>query len=74
MEETEVVSIRIRKSLKREAKRLNINLKKALEDIIQEQAKVNKRKANNIAKKLRRSLNLSVNEWVNDVKETRLEE
>jgi hypothetical protein len=32
VEETEVVSIRTSKSLKKEDKRLNINLKKALED------------------------------------------
>ncbi len=72
--ETEVLSVRVKKSLKDEAERMGVDLKAAVEGLLEELVAGKKAKAQQRAEELRRAMgNVTVEEWVRDVKETRRE-
>lgn len=72
--ETEVLSIRVKKSLKDEAEKMGVDLKAAVEGLLEELVAERKAKAVKLAEDLRRSMgDVTVEEWVKDVKETRHE-
>ena len=72
--ETEVLSVRVKKSLKNEAEKMGVDLKAAVEGLLEELVAEKKAKAQKRAEDLRRSMgNVTVEEWVADVKETRRE-
>jgi hypothetical protein len=72
--ETEVLSVRVKKSLKNEAERMGVDLKAAVEGLLEELVAEKKAKAQKRAEDLRRSMgDVTVAEWVRDVKETRRE-
>jgi predicted transcriptional regulator len=72
--ETEVLSVRVRKSLKDEAEKMGVDLKAAVEELLENLVAEKKIKAQKRAEELRRAMgNVTVEEWVKDVKETRHE-
>ena len=72
--ETEVLSVRVKKSLKDEAEKMGVDLKAAVEGLLEELVAEKKAKAMKRAEDLRRSMgDVTVEEWVKDVKETRHE-
>lgn len=72
--ETEVLSIRVKKSLKREAERLGVDVKAEVESLLEALIAEKKVKAQKRAEELRRAMgNVTVEDWVRDVKETRRE-
>jgi antitoxin component of RelBE/YafQ-DinJ toxin-antitoxin module len=72
--ETEVLSVRVKKSLKDEAEKMGIDLKAAVEGLLEELVAEKKAKAQKRAEELRRLMRgVTVEEWVKDVKETRRE-
>jgi antitoxin component of RelBE/YafQ-DinJ toxin-antitoxin module len=71
--ETEVLSIRVKKSLKDEAEKLGVDLKAAVEGLLEDLVAEKKAKAKKRAETLRRLMNVTVEEWVKDVEETRHE-
>ena len=70
---TEVLSIRVRKSLKDEAEKLGVNVKVAVEQLLEELVAEKKAKAQKLANELSDLMNVSPEEWVSDVKATRHE-
>jgi hypothetical protein len=70
---TEVLSVRVRKSLKDEAEKLGVDLKMAIEQLLEEIVAEKKQKAQKVAQELTSLMNVKPEEWVNDVKETRHE-
>ena len=70
---TEVLSVRVKKSLKHEAEKLGIDLKLAIEKTLEELVAEKKAKAQKIAEELRNLMDVEPEEWVNDVKSTRRE-
>ncbi|MEM2842254.1 MAG: type II toxin-antitoxin system CcdA family antitoxin [Thermoproteota archaeon] len=69
---TEVLSIRIRKGLKDEALRLNINIKEVVERALEEEVKrVKEALLRELLDKVLNSMNISVDEWVKTVRESR---
>ena len=70
---TEVLSVRVKKSLKDEAEKLGVDLKKAVEERLEELVAEKKIKAQQIAKQLRDLMQVTPEEWVNDVRTTRQE-
>jgi len=72
--ETEVLSIRVRKSLKHEAERMGIDIKAAVEERLQELVEEKKAKAKKRAEELKKLMpDVTVEDWVRDVEETRRE-
>lgn len=72
--DTEVLSIRVKKSLKEEAEKMGVDLKAAVEGLLEELVAEKKAKAQKRAEELRRAMGgVTVEEWVKDVKETRHE-
>ena len=72
--ETEVLSVRVKKGLKDEAERMGIDVKAAVEGLLEELVEEKKAKAKRRAEELRRAMgNVTVEEWVKDIKETRRE-
>lgn len=72
--ETEVLSVRVKKSLKNEAEKMGVDLKAAVEGLLEELVAEKKAKAQKRAEELRRLMRgVTVEEWVKDVKETRHE-
>ena len=72
--ETEVLSVRVKKSLKDEAERMGVDLKAAVEGLLEELVAEKKAKAQKRAEDLRRAMKgVTVEDWVRDVKETRRE-
>ncbi len=72
--ETEVLSIRVKKSLKDEAEKMGVDLKAAVEGLLEELVAEKKAKAQKRAEALRHAMGgVTVEEWIADVKETRLE-
>ena len=68
------MSIRVKKSLKDEAEKMGIDVKAAVEELLEELVAEKKAKAKRRAEELRRAMgNVTVEEWVKDVKETRQE-
>jgi plasmid maintenance system antidote protein VapI len=70
---TEVLSVRVKKSLKDEAEKLGVDLKKAVEQLLEDLVAEKKAKAQRVAKELSRLMDVNAEEWVNDVKATRHE-
>lgn len=70
---TEVLSIRVRKNLKDEADSLGIDVKKTLEEILEEMVAAKKQKSNNVAKELHKLMNVTTQEWLNGVRASRKE-
>ena len=70
---SEVLSVRVKKSLKDEAEKLGIDLKKAVEERLEELVAEKKTKAQQTAKQLRYLMNVTPEEWANDVRATRQE-
>ena len=70
---TEVLSVRVKKSLKHEAGRAGVNLKVAIEELLEELVAEKKTNAQKIAKELKDLVNVDLQEWVNDVRATRHE-
>jgi plasmid maintenance system antidote protein VapI len=70
---TEVLSVRVKKSLKQEAEKLGVDLKLAVEKTLEALVAEKKAKAQKIAKELRDLMDVEPEEWVSDVKATRRE-
>ena len=70
---TEVLSVRVKKSLKHEAEKLGVDLRVALEGVLEELIAEKKALAQKRAEELRGLMNVKPEEWVNDVKTTRRE-
>ena len=70
---TEVLSVRVKKNLKDEAEKLGIDLRMAVEQLLEDLVSEKKAKAQNIAKELSSLMDVKAEEWVNDVKATRHE-
>lgn len=70
---TEVLSVRVKKSLKDEAEKLGVDLKDAVEQLLEELVADKKRKAQTVAKELSSLMDVKEEEWVNDVKTIRQE-
>ena len=70
---TEVLSVRVKKSLKDEAEKLGVNLKVAVEELLEELVAEKKAKAQLVANQLRDLMDVTPEEWVNDVRATRRE-
>lgn len=70
---TEVLSVRVKKSLKLEAEKLGVDLKLAVEKTLEELVAEKKTNAQRIAKELRDLMDVKPEEWVDDVKATRQE-
>jgi len=72
--ETEVLSVRVKKSLKDEAEKMGVDLRAAVEEALEERVAEKKTKAQRRAEELRRSMKgVTVEDWIRDVKETRRE-
>ena len=70
---TEVLSVRVKKSLKDEAEKLGVDLKVAVEQLLEDLVAEKKAKAQKVAKELLSLMDVKADEWVNDVKSTRHE-
>jgi hypothetical protein len=70
---TAVLSVRVRKSLKAEAEKLGVDLKMAVEQLLEELVAEKKAKAQNVAKELCNLMDVNAEDWVNDVRATRHE-
>jgi plasmid maintenance system antidote protein VapI len=70
---TEVLSVRVKKSLKDEAEKLGVDLKVAVEQTLEQLVAEKKKKAQKVAKELSSLMDVNAEEWVNDVKATRHE-
>lgn len=70
---TEVLSVRVKKSLKDEAEKLGVDLRIAVEQLLEELVAEKKDKAQRVAKELSSLMDVKAEEWVNDVKATRHE-
>ena len=70
---TEVLSVRVKKSLKDEAEKLGVNLKVAVERLLEELVAEKKAKAQEVAKELSCLMDVKPAEWVNDVRAARNE-
>jgi hypothetical protein len=71
--ETEVLSIRVKKSLKKEAERLGVDVKAEVENLLEELVAEKKAKARKRAEELRKIMHVTEEEWIQDVKATRQE-
>jgi plasmid maintenance system antidote protein VapI len=70
---TEVLSVRVKKNLKDEAEKLGVDLRVAVEQLLEDLVSEKKAKAQNVAKELSSLMDVKAEEWVNDVKATRHE-
>ncbi len=70
---TEVLSVRVKKSLKLEAEKLGIDLKLAVEKTLEELVAEKKKNAQKIAKELKDLMDVTPEEWIDDVRTTRQE-
>ncbi len=70
---TEVLSVRVKKSLKHEAEKLGVDLRMAVEGLLEELVAEKKAKAQKIAKELKDLMDVEAEEWVEDVRATRHE-
>ena len=70
---TEVLSVRVKKSLKDEAEKLGVDLKAAVEQLLEDLVAEKKDKAKKVAKELSSLMDVKADEWVKDVKATRHE-
>ena len=71
---TAVLSIRIRRSLKEEAERLGIDIRSVVERALEEEIKrIKLSRFKKIVEDALESMDVSVDEWVSVIKESRLE-
>jgi hypothetical protein len=70
---TEVLSVRVKKGLKDEAERLGVDLRASVEGLLEELVAERKAKAAQVAKELSSLMDVTPQEWVDDVKATRRE-
>lgn len=70
---TEVLSVRVKKGLKHEAEKLGVDLRVAVEGFLEELVTEKKTHAQKRAKELRELMDVTPEEWINDVKATRHE-
>jgi plasmid maintenance system antidote protein VapI len=70
---TEVLSVRVKKSLKDEAEKLGVDLKVAVEQTLEQLVAEKKKKAQKVAKELSSLMDVDAEEWANAVKATRHE-
>lgn len=70
---TEVLSVRVKKSLKDEAEKLGVDLKIAVEQLLEDLVAEKKAKAQRFAKELSDLMDVKPQDWVNDVKASRHE-
>jgi len=71
---TAVISVRVKKELKEEAIKLNIDIKKVVEKALEEEIKrIKKKKLRKIINEGLESMNITVDEWIKAVKESRKE-
>jgi plasmid maintenance system antidote protein VapI len=70
---TEVLSVRVKKSLKLQAEKLGIDLKLAVEKTLEELVAEKKKNAQRIAKDLKDLMDVKPEEWIDDVRTTRQE-
>ena len=70
---TEVLSVRVKKSLKQEAEKLGVDLRVVVEASLEEIVAEKKVEAQKRANELRGLMNVNPEEWVADVKATRRE-
>ncbi len=69
-----VLSVRVRKSLKEEAEELGINIREVVERALEEEIKrVKMERLKKIIEDVLKNMNVSVKEWVDTVRESRLE-
>lgn len=69
---TAVISVRVRRELEEEAKRLGIDIKSVVEEALEKEIrKVKIERLKRLLDEALKSMNLSVEEWVNAVKESR---
>jgi len=68
---TEVLSVRVKKSLKDEAEKLGIDVKGAVETLLEDLVADKKAKAQQRAKELRSLMHVTPEEWAADVRATR---
>ena len=61
---TEVLSVRVKKSLKDEAEKLGVDLKVAVEQLLEDLVAEKKAKAQNVAKELSSLMDVKADEWV----------
>ncbi len=70
---TEVLSVRVKKSLKDEAEKLGVDLRVAVEKLLEQLVAEKQAKARKVAKELSSLMDVKPEEWVNDVRATRHE-
>jgi plasmid maintenance system antidote protein VapI len=70
---TEVLSVRVKKSLKDEAEKLGVDLKMAVEQLLETLVAEKKSKAQSVAKELSDLMDVKPQDWINDVKASRHE-
>ena len=70
---TEVLSVRVKKSLKLEAEKLGIDLRLAVEKTLEELVAEKKKNAQKIAEELKDLMDVKPEEWIDDVRATRQE-
>jgi len=70
---SEVLSVRVKKGLKREAERLGVDVKAAVEGLLEELVAEKKENAEKTARELRSLMGIEPGEWVDDVRATRRE-
>ena len=69
---TEVLSVRVRRELKREAERLNIDVRRVVEEALEEKIKEEKlKRLREVLMKFRRSIQMDRDKWVRLVREER---
>ena len=69
-----VLSVRIRRGLREEAERLGVNIREVVEKALEEEVKrVKMEMLRNLFEEALKSMNISVEDWVMAVKESRLE-
>ncbi len=69
---TEVLSVRVRRELKREAERLNIDVRRVVEEALEEKIKEEKlKRLREALMKFRESVQMDRDEWVRLVREER---
>jgi hypothetical protein len=62
---TEVLSVRVKKSLKGEDEKLGIDLKEAVEHFLEDLVAEKKAKAQKVAKELSSLMDVKANKWIN---------
>jgi post-segregation antitoxin (ccd killing protein) len=71
---TAVLSLRIRKELKEEAEKLNIDIRRVVEKALEEEIKrIKMERLRRLIEEALKHMNVSVDEWVKAVKESRYE-